>query len=1177
MFFQNKTDKGFTLIEIIASLVLAGILAAVAGMGIVQATKAFLFTRQTTEISQKNSLPMIRMRRSVMNLTDVSAIGSRSLTLNRLSSGTEISETYNWGGNIGNPLTVSINGGAAQTLADNIQNFSLSFVNSKNTAWTVTDPLTDLAHITIDLTLQGGSATNIVFSENVVPRNTYLPSSSAGVSAGTTSGQQTPFCLIQNNAFSSDANPGIRVIREFKNRILSNLPFGKEIIRLYYRLSLGAGTLSGSHPAIGSGFRTLLLPFTGLFFLILYYPLGILWFFLLSLLLVRLMLKLNVFKRPGLVMLNNTRGSILITIIATMVIMGFLSIAMVSMFSSSVMGTVPPQMSQRAYYVAESGKRYAVKAFLANQNNDQAFINALHINQAFPLGDDSFTLELEGYWYNKPAAANNFSSVTVSPFGDFPSEIKTQSCSGYIQLPDIAALVQYTATSYNSGSNTVVFTLAAPVTSNSGAGAVHIGARADSQTLTATELGKDPNLTHVLVTENSLQTAAFPGVNGLISLKDSANHDWVLIYRKKLPNGNLAGLQYIPGQSYTATGITLANDTELVLGRHAIFTSTGRSGTGAFQSTQAIRVHQPLDSIELYKNIEGGIDFNAPSDISKVNSKLGTHAIDNGALKVTGTSTTYSYTSFNGAPVYQQESLSTVNWANTSFPSDFLKNIWNRSSQKLTYDLQAKIKFTETEDDIDSSPVNHPGSYMPGISFRVLAPNTGNFGQATYYGLSVMRGIQGLEDNTTGCGGGSYSENDDITDNLFKDHGSNSSAATVGTCPGSSFVPSSWNDDPPLDGIPYLVLWQKDISTNAAGNAVTTGCFGGSDYSPWEWLSYMSLVEVQPVTVYEYRQNGTTNYSYYEGQIPSGRLPTTYMSYTNQSFVAWKLKDRFGVLKTTDITEDGVTTTTLGSPGSSGILVRNPLTVNSTDPAATYPHGLPVTTFNGSAAVVGYILNPTAAYSTEVRKSQINYKIYLKPWTTLMVRVFEMEGDLDCNPATGTAGKERVNAVSAYIAGPEATSGTLGYPKDSIRLAHPRNTVKWTANGDYFTTVIWKGLNSSGVIQNETGYTSKLVPNPQSNGCGGTGVNIKLVEKGKDNVDDNLITYTAAYTTQNYGPYFNNPAATYNVAEFGLHSLGINSDTAAAASNRETVYFDDFYWSLWEGGAAGIFPGIQEQ
>jgi len=833
--FINHNNKGFTLIELIASLILAGILATVAGMGIVQASKAFLFTKQTTEISEKNRLAMVRMRRSIVNLTDVSAVTSTSITLNRLNNGIQISERYQWGGTSGNSLTVSIDNGAARPLADNVQNFSLSYLDSANNSWSVTDSLGQLAN----LSLLGGSGGSVTFSENVVPRNTYTPNASASVSPGAGGASGSPLCFIQTNAFMGDTNPAIRISREFKSRVLLKLPFGKDLIGLYYKFSISIKYLAGSDPSAGSFLRFLLMPFTGLAFLILYYPFGIFLIFLFSLILARVVLKLNFFKKRYFSILSSNRGSILISVIATVVIMALLSVGMVSMFSSSVTGSVPAQISQRAYYIAESGKRYAIKAFLDNQNNDQAFVNNLHIGEAFPLGNDSFTLQLEGYWYDKTTATNNFSQLVVAPFGSFPSEIRTQNLSGYIQLPDINGIVRYTSTSYNSGSNTVQFNLSTPVTNASGIGGVFLALRADTQTLTATQLGEDPNLAQVLVPENAAQTDAFPKVNGVISLKDSNDHPWVLVYRQKLTNGNLAGLQYPAGLGYTNAGILLADDTEIVLGRHAIFTSTGTSGTGSFQSTQTIKVHQPLDAIEIFKRIEGGIDFNNPGDINKINSKLGTHVIEDGALKVTSTDSTYSYTSFSGNLVYQQESLATVNWENTDFPTDFLKNIWDASDHKLSYDLQAKIKFTESEDDTDNAPVNHPGCYMPGLSFRVMAPNSGNFGQATYYGFSVMRVIEGLEQHSQssgGCGGTTYfyTENDDITDNLSGDHSSNSSASTVSTCSGSTFTPSSWNDDPPLDGIPYLMLWQKDVSTDASGTAVGTGCFGGVDYSPWE-------------------------------------------------------------------------------------------------------------------------------------------------------------------------------------------------------------------------------------------------------------------------------------------------------------------------------------------------------
>jgi prepilin-type N-terminal cleavage/methylation domain-containing protein len=1174
---ENKlSNKGFTLIELIASLVLAGILAAVAGMGIVQASKAFLFTRATTELGQKNELAMVRMRRSLINLTDLTAATADTITLKRMNSGNEITEQYQLTGTSLNLIVE--NNGISRVLVDNVQDFSLSYRNTNNDPWTMGDPVADLAHVGVDLTLAGGNGINVQFSDSVVPRNTYIPTESAGSATGSTNGEGNPFCFIKTRVVGGEASSSVMLLREFRDKVLFKVPLGKAFVDGYYKFSPIIGKLIDSHPELGSLFRFVLAPFTGFFFLILHYPFGLLLIAGFSWIVARIVVVSGILSHMGsLPSLRGNRGTILISLIITMVIMALLSVAMVSLFSTSVIGAIPPQISQRAYYIAESGKRYAIKAYIDNEGDDSAFINALRIGTAFPVGTDSFTLNLNSYWYNKVNSGSNFSQVNVSPYGAFPANMITGSHQGYLQIPDVDGIVRFTGTDYDSGSDTLQFSLASSVTVNSSSGGVFPAFMAGSQTFRATELGKDPDSANILVPDNPKNTDAFPEINGVISLTDSSDNSWILVYRKKLPDGSLAGLQYLPGFEHSSSGITLSSDTPVVLGRHAVFSSTGVSGFGAFQSTQTIRVHQPLDAIEIFKKVEGGIDFNDPGDIGKVESKLGDHVIDRGALKVSETSNTYSYTSYDGAPVSQQESLAVVKW--DSPDSEFLKKIWDKSNKKLSYDLQAKIKFTEAEDDTDDSPVNHPGCYMPGISFRVLSPKTGSFGQATYYGLSLMRGITGIEEHSQsngGCGNTTYwyTESDDITDNFFNGHGSTTAAADIGSCPGSTFTASDWTDDPPLDGIPYLVLWQKDVSTDSSGDPVNSGGCGGDDnYSPWEWLSYMPLVEVEPVVVYRYRKSDTSHdYSYYEGWIDNNHCPN-HLIYTGE-YAAWKLKDRFGVLGTSNITEDGITTPILGSPGPSGIIVRDPSTVHKGDPIGQYPYGIPVKKFKGESAVVGYILDPTSSYATEVRKSVVNYKIYPKPWTTLMVRVFEMEGDLDCNHGTGDSqGLERVNAISAYIASQEQVSGSYGDSKDGIRKAYPRGDVKWPGKGDFFTTVIWKGLDENGAFTEDTGYTSKLVPNPGYSGCGGKGHKIKLVEKGKDNVQDNILTYTATYTTKDYFS-----ESSRNIfSEFGLHSLGISADSNAGTNNRETVYFDDFFWSLWEGGATGMFPGLQEQ
>jgi prepilin-type N-terminal cleavage/methylation domain-containing protein len=53
---RSKGNGGFTLIEIVISLVVAGILAAIAGMGIVSAISGYAAVRENVSLSQKMQL-----------------------------------------------------------------------------------------------------------------------------------------------------------------------------------------------------------------------------------------------------------------------------------------------------------------------------------------------------------------------------------------------------------------------------------------------------------------------------------------------------------------------------------------------------------------------------------------------------------------------------------------------------------------------------------------------------------------------------------------------------------------------------------------------------------------------------------------------------------------------------------------------------------------------------------------------------------------------------------------------------------------------------------------------------------------------------------------------------------------------------------------------------------------
>jgi len=71
-----NNNNGFTLVEIIVSLVIAGIMAAVAGMGIVSMVQGYDFARENVVISQKAQLVMARLRCELMNLSYIDSTNS---------------------------------------------------------------------------------------------------------------------------------------------------------------------------------------------------------------------------------------------------------------------------------------------------------------------------------------------------------------------------------------------------------------------------------------------------------------------------------------------------------------------------------------------------------------------------------------------------------------------------------------------------------------------------------------------------------------------------------------------------------------------------------------------------------------------------------------------------------------------------------------------------------------------------------------------------------------------------------------------------------------------------------------------------------------------------------------------------------------------------------------------
>lgn len=77
---MKANDSGFTLIEVIASLVILGILVAMVGLGLVEGIRSYLFTRMTAEAVQQAQFVLTRMRLEFVNMAAPSAGNMDSIT-----------------------------------------------------------------------------------------------------------------------------------------------------------------------------------------------------------------------------------------------------------------------------------------------------------------------------------------------------------------------------------------------------------------------------------------------------------------------------------------------------------------------------------------------------------------------------------------------------------------------------------------------------------------------------------------------------------------------------------------------------------------------------------------------------------------------------------------------------------------------------------------------------------------------------------------------------------------------------------------------------------------------------------------------------------------------------------------------------------------------------------------
>jgi prepilin-type N-terminal cleavage/methylation domain-containing protein len=174
---RSRQAAGFTLLEIVVSLVLVGILAAIAGMGLVSGIKGYFFTRENAQLTQKAHLAMSRLTRELTGLiqVDTGNTGANYLVYQRPSGWyalAQIGDTLKI--RPGTALPDATHGDILVDRLDPTNGLTFSYLQDATVLW---DPLTDdvarlsLIGIDLEMTRQDSGIGTLRFTTTVRPRN----------------------------------------------------------------------------------------------------------------------------------------------------------------------------------------------------------------------------------------------------------------------------------------------------------------------------------------------------------------------------------------------------------------------------------------------------------------------------------------------------------------------------------------------------------------------------------------------------------------------------------------------------------------------------------------------------------------------------------------------------------------------------------------------------------------------------------------------------------------------------------------------------------------------------------------------------------------------------------------------------------------------------------------------
>jgi len=684
-----RNESGFTLIEIVVSLVLVGMMAAIAGMGIVTGTKGYLLAKENSHMAQKAQLAMARIQRELMELTNIAArqadpafiIYDNTTGRHAIARDDTTIKMYNL-----TPGAITLQGDG-DILVDNVNNFTLDYFQGAN-AWGGVD-IQLLSAIQADLALDrsDGAGNAVTFTTTVNPRNTN--------NYGGVPPTATPFTAHNYACFVTTAAYG-----DFDPPTMLLFILSIVAVVLFFLLPLNrkAGKLEGLE-----AWKLKNLSASRLHSLLASKPPG-----------------LPTSQPPSLPavlpVFGQNKGNVLIGLIVTMMIFAALGAGMVAMTGTSTSSQVTANTTSKAYYLAESGFRYAASQYLNEGDTDtdgeieddrNQILIALHGSTfTFLNPDERFSLQIFPYYFVTSLSHNIGDTALHTNFpGNIPDGFSMPT-SGRLSIGSVI----YNYTDYSGGIFTIPTGLLEAIIDNMNVNPV--GNPPAGATMT-----NGGNLT--------LSSASFfPAITGKFMIDGIA-------YTYKTKNEDTLQNITDANDPDRVFSFSVDSNTNVVLTPYLRVFSTGTVGQDDLAASRQIIYNVPIpDSptegtrVEFHDTFEDTTAWEA--------SRWGTHAVQDiggSALRVTSTQ------AVTGAP---KASLIGLNWSSTNAN---LASAHSLSGYFLSYDAQVKVGFVppftpgswSDGDELGNGPDGLPKYYVAGLSFRLDQNNNS-------YGVSFLRG-----------------------------------------------------------------------------------------------------------------------------------------------------------------------------------------------------------------------------------------------------------------------------------------------------------------------------------------------------------------------------------------------------------------------------------------------------